>query len=95
MLWRGDNDPVARPRMQLLILDGIRYRDAAEVRNVVASLLCRTPAGRRLAVRADAPDAAIQALNKRLKPSGNLKDARLSLSRAARPPGNCAFALRR
>ncbi len=76
-LWTGRANMTLRDhRVQLLILDGVRYREAQQkAKEVVAKPV---PPVQRPGVsqpRGAAQDAQIQALNKRLETSGNLKDA--------------------
>lgn len=76
-LWRGEATiPLRDHRMQLLILNGIKYRDAQQ--KAKAPVAKPAPPVQRPGVsppRGTPQDAAIQALNKRLETSGNLKDA--------------------
>jgi hypothetical protein len=76
-LWRGEATiPLRDHRMQLLILNGIKYRDAQQkAKDPVAK---PAPPVQRPSVsqpRGAPQDAAILALNKRLETSGNLNDA--------------------
>jgi hypothetical protein len=76
-LWTGRANMTLRDhRLQLLILDGVKYREAHQkAKQAVAKPV---PPVQRPGVsqpRGAAQDAAIQALSKRLETSGNLKDA--------------------
>ena len=76
-LWTGRANMTLRDhRLQLLILDGVKYREAQQkAKQAVAKPV---PPVQRPGVsqpRGAAQDAAIQALSKRLETSGNLKDA--------------------
>ena len=77
LLWTGQaRIPLRDHRMQLLIVDGIKFREAQQkAKQAVAKPV---PPVQRPGVsqpRGAAQDAAIQALSKRLETSGNLKDA--------------------